>query len=166
MLSEEGGAYSVPQCNNPRPTRGLIGWGTEMYLLLRNSIPWEAFNQLESLSIELGAEEIRRVEPDDPNDTYELFLTGPSRPPRLSSLSIILYMNNEEIDKESLQSQLKMLNKGSLDRTLADHDSFPALRTFQTEIKFVTSSWCGIKIGQLIRDLKEQLPSVFGPVSG
>ena len=56
-----------------------------------------------------------------------------------------------------------MLYQRSLDRTFADHSSFPALKTFRTEIHIISSIWDEISLKSLIRRVKKELPSVFGP---
>ena len=105
-----------------------------------------------------------RLGHDNPDDFFDLAFSGPSRLPRLSSLQIKFCLYEDLVyDKSEIPDFLHMLYWRSLDRTFKDQSSFTTLTTFQTEIHLITSLWPDIKLKSLIRGVKEQLPSVFGP---
>ena len=116
--------------------------------------------------MQIYADEVALNQDDSTDTTSDLVLAGPSRLPRLSSLEInfnLINIGNAIFHKEDVQPVLKKIYQHSFDRALAEQNCFSSLRVFHTHLKITTSTGAEIDERETIRNLKEELPSVFGP---
>ena len=110
----------------------------------------------------ISAEYTRRLRPDDPDDAFDLLLSGPSRLPHLSSLQVNFKITATAQEMEEIHPVVKMLYPRVFNRTFADPQSFPTLRTFGTEMELATPIYDWFTKKKTIQLVKEELPSVFG----
>jgi len=138
----------------------LLGWRNTLLTSLDNVIPWGSFDLLDSLLLEVTAKYTRKLGSDD-NNPSDLFLSGPSRLPHLSSLQINFKITFSEVG--TVQPVIESFYRRAFDKTFAEPQSFLTLRTFRTKIEVFTPIPHRYNKQAMVRHIEDQLPSVFGP---
>ena len=95
-----------------------------------------------------------------------LIFTGPSRLPRLEDLHITYFSRAIFYGTEGLDAYLDTIYLHNLNRTIEDPNSFPSLRTFQTDVfGGVTVEVSLLRVlsrENIVARMMDRLPAIFG----